>query len=319
MSSRRVFTTVTAAVVVLIIVFVSASLLGVGGNAFEDAIHNVAEVVAGLFAGGMALVTAIQSRGRRRASWLCWGAFGLLQAVCDWNALAAHHAAIPSVANIAFIAQLPIGLIAALIFMRVMSSRLAVTVAFCDGLLMGGALLIAVLATGYVSVFGSSNSILVNIVSLAQPVGDVVVLTLVATVVARVGVKGRPVGILISAAILGIGIADLQLTREVSLGVTVPGSVFANGWVAGLLCLGIAALYALCFRRQPEPVVVRTTTPRTGLWVPILPVAVTCALAVALRLEPGPADRAVAVGHARAHRPDAHPHVPRAVHEPRAR
>jgi diguanylate cyclase (GGDEF)-like protein len=286
-SSRRVFTTVTAAVVVLIIVFVSASLLGVGGNAFEDAIHNVAEVVAGLFAGGMALVTAIQSRGRRRASWLCWGAFGLLQAVCDWNALAAHHAAIPSVANIAFIAQLPIGLMAALIFMRVMSSRLAVTVAFCDGLLMGGALLIAVLATGYVSVFGSSNSILVNIVSLAQPVGDVVVLTLVATVVARVGVKGRPVGILISAAILGIGIADLQLTREVSLGVTVPGSVFANGWVAGLLCLGIAALYALCFRRQPEPVVIRTTTPRTGLWVPILPVAVTCALAVALRSNQG--------------------------------
>jgi diguanylate cyclase (GGDEF)-like protein len=272
--------------VVLVVVFVSVSLLGLGGNGVEDGIHNVAEVAAGLFAGGLALLAAIRSRGRRRWSWLCWSAYGLLEAVCDWNALAAHHAAaLLSVSNFAFIAQLPLGLLGAVIFMRVVSSRIAVMVAFCDGLLMGGGLLMIGLATGYERIVDGPNSVLANMVSLAQPVADVVVLTLVVTVVTRVGQRTRPVGLLIGAAMLGIGIADAELTHQVGLGATIPGSVFANGWIAGLLCFGIAALYALCFRRQPEAMVLNTMTKRTALWVPIVPVALACAIAVALRTE----------------------------------
>jgi diguanylate cyclase (GGDEF)-like protein len=283
-SSRRLFNAVTASVAVLIVVFVGASLLGVGGAVFEDRIHNVAEVAAGLFAGGIALLTATRSRGRRRLSWLCWSAYGLLEAVSDWNVLAAHHdSTLLSVANVAFLAQLPLGLLGALIFMRVVSSRLAVTVAFCDGLLMGGGLLLVGLATGYLRILDGPNLILVNILSLAQPIADLVVLTLVATVVSRVGPKTRPVGLLVGAAIFGIGVADIELTHQVGLGISQPGSVFANGWIAGLLCLGIAALYALTFRRQPEPVLMSAATPRSGLLVPILPVAFACVFAVALR------------------------------------
>lgn len=283
MSSRRVFTTVTAAVVVLIVVFVSASLLGAGGNAFEDGAHNVAEVGAGLFAGGIALLAAIRSRGRRRWAWLCWSAYALLEAVCDWNAIAAHHAAVLlSVSNVAFLAQLPLGLLGALIFMRIVSSRLGVMVALCDGMLMGGALLMVGLATGYLRLLGGPNQALVNVVNLAQPVADVVVITLVGAVVAKVGTRTRPIGFLIAAAILGIGIADAELTHQVGLGSAVPGSVFANGWIAGLLCLGVAALYALCFRRRPDAKVSTTITTRSGLWVPIVPVALACALAVGL-------------------------------------
>ncbi|MHB8488035.1 MAG: EAL domain-containing protein [Candidatus Dormibacteria bacterium] len=284
MAARRLFMIVTSAVLVLIVIFVSASLLGVGGNAFEDQIHNVAEVAAGLFAGGLAMLAAVRSRGRRRLSMLCWSAYALLTSVSDWNALAAHHgAALLSLSNVAFLAELPLGLLGALIFVRVVSSRLAVTVAFCDGLLMGGGVLMIGLSTGYFGLFTGPNSILVNMVSLAQPLVDVVVLTLVATVVARVGVKTRPVGLLIGAAILGIGTADIELTHQVGTGVSTPASVFANGWIAGLLCLGIAALYVLCFRRRPEARVIHATTTRTGLWVPIVPVALTCAFAVVLR------------------------------------
>ena len=279
--------TVTASVVVLIVVFVSASLLGIGGDAFEDRIHDVAEVGAGLFAGGLALLTAIKSRGRWRWSWLCWSAYGCLEAGSDWNALAAHHAAaFFSVSTFAFLAQLPLGLLAALIFMRVVSSPVAVLVAFCDGLLMGGGLLMVGLVTGYLRLAAGPNPVLVSLVSLAQPVADVVVLTLVVTVVARVGPKTRPIGVLICAAILGIGIADAEATHQVGLGAGTSGSVFANGWIAGLLCLGIAALYALCFRRQPESMPpVHATLTRASLWVPIVPVALACAFAVGLRSE----------------------------------
>ena len=47
----------SAAVAVLIIVLLGASLLDVGGNAFEDGLHNVAEVGAALFAAALVGVT----------------------------------------------------------------------------------------------------------------------------------------------------------------------------------------------------------------------------------------------------------------------
>jgi diguanylate cyclase (GGDEF)-like protein len=282
--SRRLFIAVTALTSVLIVVFVGASLLGLGGNVFEDRIHNLAEVGAGLVAGALALIAAVRSRGRRRLSWLCWSAYGILEAFSDWNVLAAHHdGTLLTVGNLAFLAQLPLGLLGALIFMRVVSSRVAVTVAFCDGMLMGGGLLLIGLASGYLRILNGPNAPFVNALNLAQPVADLVVLTLVVTVVNRTGRRTKPIGALIGAAILGIGVADIELTHQIGLGISAPGSVYANGWIAGLLCLGIAALYALCFRRQSEAAAANSMTTRTGLWVPILPVALACIFAVALR------------------------------------
>ena len=284
MSSRRLFIVLTASVAVLIVAFTGASLLGFGGDVLQDRIHNVAEVGAGLLAAGLALTAATRSRGRRRWSWLCWSAYAALEAASDWNVLAAHHdGTLLSIGNVAFVVQVPVGLLAALIFMRVMSSRVAVVVAFCDGLLMGGGLLLVGLATGYLRVVDGPNAIFVNALNLAQPVADLAVLTLVVTVVARVGPRTRPIGLLIGAAILGIGAADVELTHQIGLGISAPGSVFANGWIAGLLCLSVAALYALCFRRHPEAVVTNPMTTRTGLWLPIVPVGLACVFAVALR------------------------------------
>ena len=66
MSNRRIFVTGTAVVAVLIVVFVSGSLLGIGGNAFEDSIHTAAEIAAPLFVIAIALLIATRWRGRNR-------------------------------------------------------------------------------------------------------------------------------------------------------------------------------------------------------------------------------------------------------------
>ncbi len=66
MFSRRALLIVTAVVVFLVAVFVSASLVDIGGSGFEDRIHVVAGVVAGMFAGGVTVLTASRSRALGR-------------------------------------------------------------------------------------------------------------------------------------------------------------------------------------------------------------------------------------------------------------
>jgi len=78
--------------------------------------------------------------------------------------------------------------------------------------------------------------------------------------------------------------------------------VFANGWVAGLLCLGIAALYALCFRPpagtdgcQSDDHEDRALGTHPAGGGDLHPSGGTA-------FESGPSDSAVAVGDARARR-----------------
>jgi diguanylate cyclase (GGDEF)-like protein len=282
--SRRLFVVVAALVAALGVALVGASLLGIGGNAVEDSVHNVAEVGAGLFACAIALAASYRSHGRRRFAWLCWSAYALLEAVSDWNAFAAHTVTtLPSRTDVAILAQLPFALVAALTFMRVRAPRLAVAVAYCDGLLMGGAVLVLGLASGYFSALDGRTSLDVSIISLAGPITDVVVLTLIVAVTARVGRKTRPVAILLGAAVLGIGLSDAQLAHQTGVQALEPGSLFATGWTVGLLCLGLAALFGLCFRRHPDAPLADTTRSSAVMWIPIVPVALACSIGVGLR------------------------------------
>jgi diguanylate cyclase (GGDEF)-like protein len=65
-SNRRIFVTGTAVVAVLMVVFASASLLGIGGNPFEDSIHIAAEIAAVLLVTAIALLIATRWGGRNR-------------------------------------------------------------------------------------------------------------------------------------------------------------------------------------------------------------------------------------------------------------
>jgi diguanylate cyclase (GGDEF)-like protein len=282
--SRRLFVVVTAIVAAIGVAVIGASLFGVGGDAFEDSLHNVAETGAAVFACTLALLAASRSRGRRRLSWCCWSAYALLEAFSDWSALTTHAiTTFPSWTEVAVVLQLPLGIVAAVVFMRVRAPRLAVAVAYCDGLLMGGAVLVIGLASGYYSFLDGRTSIVVSMLTLSQPITDVVVLTLIVAVTARIGRKTRPVAVLIGTAILGIGIADSQLAHQVGLRLSEPGSVDALGWFAGLLLLGLAALYPLCFPRQPDAPLADMTRSRAVMWIPILPVALACCIGVGLR------------------------------------
>jgi diguanylate cyclase (GGDEF)-like protein len=293
-SLRRLFTAISIAAAILVAALVAASLTQLGGAVFEETIHNAAEVGAGLFATVVASIAAFRSRGRRRIAWFCWGAYALLEGTSDWNALAAHTTTFsPSWSELENFLQVPLGLVAAIFFMRVVSPRLGVTVAYFDGLLMGGGVLLVIMAFGYDSFLNGRTSLLVSMITVAQPITDVVMLTLIAAAVARVGRNTRPLGILIGSAIVGIGISDGVLARQVGLGLAAPGSVFANGWIAGTLCLGLAALFAVCFRRRAESTSPGTAASRAVLLLAVLPVALACGIGVGLQAGDARIDRAL--------------------------
>ena len=57
-SLRRLFSVVTGAAAMLIVVLIALSILDIGGAVFEDRIHNLAEVGAGFFACAVAFTAA---------------------------------------------------------------------------------------------------------------------------------------------------------------------------------------------------------------------------------------------------------------------
>ena len=131
-------------------------------------------------------------------------------------------------------------------------------------------------------------------ISLAQPITDVVVLTLIAAVTARIGRKTRPVAPPARrGASSASGSPTSQLAHQIGLGLSDPGSFYATGWIAGMLCLGLAALYPLCFRRQPDAPLADTTRSRAVMWIPIIPVALACVIGVGLRAEDAQIARAL--------------------------
>jgi diguanylate cyclase (GGDEF)-like protein len=285
--SRRLFLAAAACIAVLIAIGLGASLLGLGGPDLEDTIHNIAEVAAGFFAGVVALIAALRSRGRRRVAWSCWSAYGFLGAVgegiADWNTLVTHTAlTFPSAADIAFLAQVPAGIVGAVVMMRASSSRLAVTVSLFDGFLVAGGLLVIGLSTFLDTFFeDGGNSIIVSVISLAEPVTDIVILTLVATLAVRVGRNVRLAPVLIAVGVAAVALADGAVTYQTAHGIDAPGSTFAIGWTAGLLFIGLGALYAACFRHQADFRFKSTARSGVGTLAPILLVALACGFASA--------------------------------------
>jgi diguanylate cyclase (GGDEF)-like protein len=203
------------------------------------------------------------------------------EGIADWNALVSHTTlTFPSAADVAFLAQVPAGIAGAVVLMRASSSRLAVTVSLFDSLLVGGSLLVIGLATALDTFFdGGGNPIIVDVVSLAEPVTDIVIVTLVATLALRVGRNVRVAPVLIALGVAGIAVADSAVTYQIGLGVDAPGSTFAVGWTAGPLFIGLAALYAVCFRHHADFRVRAPAARGLAIFAPILLVAIACGLA----------------------------------------
>jgi diguanylate cyclase (GGDEF)-like protein len=251
---HRPFMLAVILVVLVMCALLVATLASWGGADNQGTIHASAEAVAGFLSATAALAAALRSRGRRAIAWGGWSAYALLLALgSTMLALNAGGSPFPSLQDVIFLGAIPFGTGGALAMMR--STRVSLAglgIALLDGLLVGASIVVFCLATIFRAYFHTrSNTALVDVVSLAEPATDAVILTIVGAALARTRLM-RPAMALICAGVAAITVADFATSFQ-SLGGTLPPGIPVDlGWTAGILCIGLGALHVLCYRRSAD-------------------------------------------------------------------
>ncbi len=251
---------------------------------------DIAETVAPLLAAVACVVAGRRHAGRARAGWYLIGAsaatWGAGQAAWSWFELVAHQEnPFPSLADIGYAGSIPL-LFAGLFTMPVWpSGPVAKLRAVADGLIIAGGLLLISWYTVLSALVASpADTAFGQVISLAYPISDVIVVTVLAIMWSRASVASRGSIVLIIGGLGSIAVADstfADLQAQASFG---SGNVVDLGWVVGYLMVGLAALFALT-----RPIAVkRSKLPRwrTAL-LPYLPLPVAIGYAIDERLALG--------------------------------
>lgn len=231
--------------------------------------------------------TALRSRGSRRQAW--WlvaagtGAWAVGQVVWTYyEVVLRQQVPFPSLADVGFVA-FPLLTAAGLVSWLGNDRQLA---ARGRDLLDGAIIAASLLVLSWVTTLGSvvadgGNAWLPVSLSLAYPIGDLVLATLVLLALSRGDVHERATLLLVGCGLGGLAFADSAYVYLVTIGSYTSGDLITTGWTSGFLLVAAGALTA----RDGEPAVraapVPDTLPTASLWrmtlpyVPLLAASVT--------------------------------------------
>jgi hypothetical protein len=226
------------------------------------------------------------SGSRSGPAWRAWallaasaGSWAVGQATWVWyEHLARRELPFPSLADLGYLAAIPLAAAAMLAFPGRAERATIALRSLLDGAVIASSLLYSSWALVLGPVFrAGEGSVLEQAIALAYPLADVVLVTIVFVVVARIRVGGAPV-LLLAAGLLSLAVADTgfaYLTQEGAYRTGVPSDV---GWFAGYLLVAVAA-------RRPAATGITWVGRRPGqvqILLPYCPLALALALAVAV-------------------------------------
>ncbi len=256
MSPRRLYRLAVAVAVALVAVFAIWLAIDLGGHSATSAFDSLAIAVAAFAAAGACLHSARRGQygfGRAwtismRRAWrligvaaLTWGAGQLIWSYLELSG--SGPAGFPSLADLFFLAAIPLIGAGVLSWPTAPVHALAQVRTLLDGLLIASSLLFAswalVLGPTY---HGGGGPLPPRVVALAYPIGDLVTLTILFSVLVRT--RGRAIvqPALIAAAVVCIGLADSAFAYLAGKGAYSPGAWLDLGWLVGWLLVGVAAL-----------------------------------------------------------------------------
>jgi hypothetical protein len=220
----------------------------------DDAIKlvaNLAQLLAPVVAAASCAAAAVSGTGRTRRAWSLLaasaGSWAVGQATWVWyEHVAQRELPFPSLADLGYLAAIPLAAAAMLAFPGRAERAVLQVRSLLDGAVIATSLLYSSWALVLGPVFRAGHaSVLEQAIALAYPLGDVVLVTVVFVVVARIRVGGAPV-LLLGAGLVSLAVADTSfayLTQEGSYRTGVPTDV---GWFLGYLLVAAAA-------RRPGP------------------------------------------------------------------
>ncbi|HZQ83901.1 MAG TPA: GGDEF domain-containing protein [Acidimicrobiales bacterium] len=245
MRQFRMAAVAAAVVAALFTLTVSLRWFGPGTS---NAIDDIGEAVAALIAAGAGLIAARRSKDAAKA-WLLIGAsalsWGLGELVWSWYELIRHRdVPFPSFADVGFLLAVPLATAGLLLFPgapRRAARRLRMTL---DGAIIATSMLFI----SWGLVLGplwhtKGQSAFAQTISLAYPVGDVIIATLVFILVGHVRRNHRTAFVLVGTALLAMAVADsafAYLTNQSTFDI---GNGLDAGWVVGYLLIAVAALH----------------------------------------------------------------------------
>ena len=239
-------------------------------------VNNLVQMLSAIVAGGVCAFVAWRGSPRRRAGWAAMAValtgWGLGQTYWSWSEIVAgRETPFPSPADLGFLIFPAAAAVAVLLFQAGSSANWSRARAAIDGLIVATSLFIiswvAVLKDVYEA--GGDNGFAFGI-SLAYPVGDIVVGALALLLISRLVTDRVPMAVL-AGGLIAMGVADGGFTYLSTAGTYQTGSIIDVGWVSAFLLCAVAAVSDFS---GEEASGAQGTVTKVGLFLPLLPLSV---------------------------------------------
>ncbi len=224
---------------------------GYGGPTTAQAVSNLGLAAVALAAAMGCFRAAYRNQGRLRRTWALLGlsmlSWGTGQVIWSWyESVLGREVPFPSLADVGYLGAVPFAA-AALLTMPTASQSVAGRIrTVIDGLIIAASLML----TSWVLVLGTlfhagGDDFLSQAISVAYPIGDVVVVTIVLYVSLRVrqisGSSPLPLS-LIGGGLVAFSVADSGFMYLTATGSYSSGNLIDIGWFLGFLLILLAAL-----------------------------------------------------------------------------
>ncbi len=251
-----------------------------GGPRVTNWVDDPAEFFAALGASIAGARRAARSQGRLRWSWsliavgaACW-AFG--QGLWSYYDLGTNESApFPSLADLGFLAFPALALTGLLVRPAAAFARHGRIRVVLDGILVAASLFVLSWVTAFGQTLHGGGDSFSLAVSLAYPVGDLLLLTVALVVVTHASESARLGLWLLASAFAALSIADSGFAYLTAVGQFGTGNLIDAGWVAGFAVLAVAAIKD----RSGAEAANRTAVSKPALLLPYLPAGLGLGLA----------------------------------------
>jgi hypothetical protein len=255
-------------------------VLGIDGARVTDGVDDIGELLAALIAAGTCGVAARRvSIGQTSWALLAGSCFAWSVGEALWSyydLIKGIQVPFPSLADVGFLTAIPLALFGLLSFPSTYQRPVHRLQGFLDGCIIAMALLFASWATILGPLYRSHHGgVLKQIISLAYPMSDVVMVSLVIILIARSGRRRWTSLGLVMIGLVAFALADSSFSYLTEVNTYGRGNFLDSGWVAGYLLIGLGALRAIT---SSSPSIEQTEESTMSLVAPYAPVLVVLAV-----------------------------------------